>query len=196
MRGARLALFQLESPLDTVMAALRIARQEGARTILDPAPAQPLPAELLSNVDILTLGPGTWTVKAIAYDPTGVLSDSSVVTWSFTILQIPDTSSVSADPIIQPPSGTYNVLKRVQNGQFWYNVCSPNRGTSFLATLDGTDPDFNTGNGLMLSNNGVAENYLNFFFGSTRSYTLKVRARNGSLPQSNVVTANIILVDQ
>jgi ribokinase len=54
LRGARLALFQLESPLDTVMAALRIARQEGARTILDPAPAQPLPAELLSNVDILT----------------------------------------------------------------------------------------------------------------------------------------------
>ena len=54
LRGARLALFQLESPLDTVMAALRIARQEGARTILDPAPAQPLPAELLANVDILT----------------------------------------------------------------------------------------------------------------------------------------------
>ena len=54
LRGARLALFQLESPLDTVMAALRIARQERARTILDPAPAQPLPAELLANVDILT----------------------------------------------------------------------------------------------------------------------------------------------
>ena len=54
LRGARLTLFQLESPLDTVMAALKIARREGARTILDPAPAQPLPAELLANVDILT----------------------------------------------------------------------------------------------------------------------------------------------
>ena len=54
LRGARLTLFQLESPLDTVMAALKIARQEGARTILDPAPAQSLPAELLANVDILT----------------------------------------------------------------------------------------------------------------------------------------------
>jgi ribokinase len=53
-RGARLALFQLESPLDTVAAALKIARDEGARTILDPAPAQPLSAELLSSVDILT----------------------------------------------------------------------------------------------------------------------------------------------
>jgi ribokinase len=52
--GARLALFQLESPLDTVMAALKIARDEGACTILDPAPALPLPRDLLANVDILT----------------------------------------------------------------------------------------------------------------------------------------------
>ncbi|HLK21401.1 MAG TPA: ribokinase [Bryobacteraceae bacterium] len=53
-RGARFALFQLESPLDTVAAALKLARAEGARTILDPAPAAPLAAELLANVDILT----------------------------------------------------------------------------------------------------------------------------------------------
>ena len=48
------ALFQLETPLDTVEAALRLARREGARTILDPAPAQQLSRELLSQVDILT----------------------------------------------------------------------------------------------------------------------------------------------
>lgn len=53
-RGARLALFQLESPIDTVAAAIRIARSEGAQTILDPAPARPLPLELLASVDILT----------------------------------------------------------------------------------------------------------------------------------------------
>ena len=53
-RGASFVLFQLESPLDTVAAALQLAREEGARTILDPAPAQPLSAELLANVDILT----------------------------------------------------------------------------------------------------------------------------------------------
>jgi ribokinase len=57
-RGARLVLFQLESPLDTVAAALRLAREEGARTILDPAPAQPLPAALLAGVDILTPNEG------------------------------------------------------------------------------------------------------------------------------------------
>jgi len=53
-RGARLALFQLETPLDTVAGALALARQEGLTTILDPAPAQPLSATLLAEVDILT----------------------------------------------------------------------------------------------------------------------------------------------
>jgi len=53
-RGARLALFQLETPLETVAGALALARQEGLTTMLDPAPAQPLPAELLAEVDILT----------------------------------------------------------------------------------------------------------------------------------------------
>ncbi len=54
LRGARLALFQLETPLDTVAAALALARQEGLTTLLDPAPAQPLPDALLQQVDILT----------------------------------------------------------------------------------------------------------------------------------------------
>lgn len=54
MRGASYALFQLESPVSTVEAALRAAREEGAKTILDPAPAQPLPEAMLREVDILT----------------------------------------------------------------------------------------------------------------------------------------------
>jgi ribokinase len=53
-RGSRFALFQLESPLDTVRAALQLARSEGVQTMLDPAPAQPLQPELLQHVDILT----------------------------------------------------------------------------------------------------------------------------------------------
>ena len=54
MRGAGYVLFQLESPLSTVEAALRAAREEGAKTILDPAPAQPLSDAMLREVDILT----------------------------------------------------------------------------------------------------------------------------------------------
>jgi ribokinase len=52
--GAAYALFQLETPLDTVQAGLALARSEGARTILDPAPAGALPRTLLQLVDILT----------------------------------------------------------------------------------------------------------------------------------------------
>ncbi|MEP6716239.1 MAG: ribokinase [Terriglobia bacterium] len=53
-KGARFAMFQLETPVATVAAALRVAREEGLGTILDPAPAQRLAREMLSDVDILT----------------------------------------------------------------------------------------------------------------------------------------------
>jgi ribokinase len=53
-QGATVALFQLETPLDTVAAALRLAHEAGAKTVLDPAPAQPLSREILERVDILT----------------------------------------------------------------------------------------------------------------------------------------------
>ena len=53
-RGASHVLFQLESPLDTVAAALALAREEGLVTVLDPAPAQRLDPALLARVDILT----------------------------------------------------------------------------------------------------------------------------------------------
>lgn len=52
--GSEFALFQLETPLQTVTAGVRAARKAGAITILDPAPADPLPPELLAQVDILT----------------------------------------------------------------------------------------------------------------------------------------------
>lgn len=53
-RGAGFALFQLETPLPVVAAALKLAQEEGATTILDPAPAQPLSVDVLRRVDILT----------------------------------------------------------------------------------------------------------------------------------------------
>ncbi len=47
-------LTQLEVPLASTKLALEIARRRGAITILDPAPAQTLPAEILRLVDFLT----------------------------------------------------------------------------------------------------------------------------------------------
>ena len=47
-------LCQLEVPIEAVAAALETAKHAGATTIVDPAPAQELPAEILANVDVLT----------------------------------------------------------------------------------------------------------------------------------------------
>lgn len=47
-------LLQLEVPLDTILESAQLARQSGAKVILNPAPAQPLPAELLGLVDVFT----------------------------------------------------------------------------------------------------------------------------------------------
>jgi ribokinase len=52
--GARVLLLQLETPLKTVEAAARLARQAGVEVILNPAPARRLPASLLRRVSILT----------------------------------------------------------------------------------------------------------------------------------------------
>ena len=52
--NADIALLQLEIPLETVRRSLKIAREANIRTILNPAPAQPLPDDLLNNVDIIT----------------------------------------------------------------------------------------------------------------------------------------------
>ncbi|GAB7107740.1 ribokinase [Streptomyces phaeofaciens JCM 4814] len=46
-------LLQLEVPLPAVVAGARAARAHGVRTILTPAPARPLPPELLAAVDLL-----------------------------------------------------------------------------------------------------------------------------------------------
>ena len=49
-----LLLLQLETPLDGVIEAARIARAAGRTVILDPAPARPLPDELLALCDYVT----------------------------------------------------------------------------------------------------------------------------------------------
>jgi ribokinase len=47
-------LVQLETPLESVLAAVRAASDAGARVILNPAPARGLPDELLALVSVLT----------------------------------------------------------------------------------------------------------------------------------------------
>ncbi|MFK3843061.1 ribokinase [Serratia sp. NPDC087055] len=47
-------LMQLESPLETVIGAAKLAKQHQTQVILNPAPARELPDELLAMVDMIT----------------------------------------------------------------------------------------------------------------------------------------------
>ena len=51
---AEILLMQLESPLQAVELAAKIAKNAGTRVVLNPAPAQALPESLLSSVDMIT----------------------------------------------------------------------------------------------------------------------------------------------
>ncbi|HEX2914660.1 MAG TPA: ribokinase [Chloroflexia bacterium] len=54
-KEAKVLLLQLETPLESVIAAARLARMHGIKVLLTPAPvpSEPLPMELLTLVDIL-----------------------------------------------------------------------------------------------------------------------------------------------
>ena len=54
LRAARVVLLQLEIPLATVMRAAAEARSAGAVVVLDPAPALPIPDQLLALADYVT----------------------------------------------------------------------------------------------------------------------------------------------
>jgi ribokinase len=52
IRAADVLLCQLEVPLATTLEALRLAKAAGVRTLLKPAPARPMPDELLRLADL------------------------------------------------------------------------------------------------------------------------------------------------
>jgi ribokinase len=54
LSAADVMIAQLETPLETVLAAARAANRVGARVILNPAPARELPDALLQLVSVLT----------------------------------------------------------------------------------------------------------------------------------------------
>jgi ribokinase len=53
--GADILLMQLETPIETVRAAAELALARGIPVILNPAPARPLPPELLRSLDYLVV---------------------------------------------------------------------------------------------------------------------------------------------
>ena len=70
---SKVLLVQLETPLLTIMKALRIARHAECLTILNPAPAMKLSVEILSNTDILT--PNETELELLSGNPVGTMEE-------------------------------------------------------------------------------------------------------------------------
>ena len=58
LSGVQYLLLQLETPLETVAAYAATARNLGVQVVLNAAPAQPLPPDLLALVDVLVVNEG------------------------------------------------------------------------------------------------------------------------------------------
>jgi ribokinase len=56
--NAKVLVAQLEVPIEATAEAMRIAREAGVRVVLDPAPPQPLPDDVLAMVDMLRANSG------------------------------------------------------------------------------------------------------------------------------------------
>ena len=72
--GARVLLVQMEIPIETVQECLRLAKRHGLLTILNPAPACPLPPECFRMIDILTPNEREACVLSGVTDPTEAAS--------------------------------------------------------------------------------------------------------------------------
>ncbi len=74
LAGTSHLLLQLETPLASVAAYARAARDAGVRVVLNAAPAQALPAELLADLDVLIVNEGELAaVTGIEGDIAGAL---------------------------------------------------------------------------------------------------------------------------
>ncbi|MDP0494918.1 MAG: ribokinase [Verrucomicrobiota bacterium JB024] len=74
--GADMLMLQLETPVEVAVAAARLARRQGVRVLLDPAPASAsLPSELLEAVDVLL--PNESELATLSGLPTGNLDEAA-----------------------------------------------------------------------------------------------------------------------
>jgi ribokinase len=75
---ADILVVSMEIPLPAVEAALRIGREVGTRTLLNPAPAQPLPDELWALIDVITPNQ-TEAPVLLGFAPNHGLSDEQLI---------------------------------------------------------------------------------------------------------------------
>lgn len=76
IRGAGVFITQLEQPIPAARRALELAREGGAKTILNPAPAAPLDDDLLALCDFLT--PNESETESLTGLPVTTISEAEI----------------------------------------------------------------------------------------------------------------------
>lgn len=116
--SADFLMVQLETNLDTVAYALGVARRHHVRTMLNPAPAQPLPAALLANVDYLTPNEHELTLIAGEQDPAKAQAALLQAGAQTVVVTLGEAGArwVTADGSGQVPTYAVNVVDTVGAG--------------------------------------------------------------------------------
>jgi ribokinase len=81
-------LLQLEVPLETVAAAISLAHANQVKVVLNPAPARPLSAELLAQVDLIT--PNQTEAELLTGVPVNDAQSAAAAAAQFHALGIPE----------------------------------------------------------------------------------------------------------
>jgi ribokinase len=95
-------LLQLEVPMETVLAAAKIANGKGATVIFDPAPVKVLPEEIYEYIDVIT--PNETEASALV----GFEVDD-------------ETSAAKAAKVLQERGVREVVIKMGSKGAYWHN---------------------------------------------------------------------------
>lgn len=147
---AAVFLTQLEQPADTAFEGLRIARAAGVTTILNPAPAAPLPDALLALRDDLT--PNETEAQAL----TGLAVTD------------PASAEVAADPLIARVAGAGVVTLGAQGvlyRQGGHSLLVPAHAPAALVDTTGAGDAFNGGFTCALAEGLVVADALRFGVG-------------------------------
>ena len=103
LKGVSHLLLQLEIPIETVTAYAQIAREQGVKVVLNAAPAQALPPELIALVDVLVVNEGELSSLTRSSDNIAQrISQMSVASVVVTLGKLGCVARVNGEFLTQP----------------------------------------------------------------------------------------------